>query len=248
MLPTAITQAKSLHTLDYHDRKLQKSRDDIVIGQSARVYLNECKENGQMTPKDRTVFFDSIRTYYGTAVSYIANKFPLDDPLLQKASVADMEKRQDANFCDLQYFVRSFPSLLPDEATEDELEMQFLQYQIDTLPATVLESGRLDVAWHLLGQVKESDTKLAKYGILVHVMLVILVIPHSNADSERIFSCVRKNQTDFRPNLGVPLLESLMITKTDRQARNTPCYQQDFPTELLARAKKATYKGLNLLD
>jgi hypothetical protein len=47
-----------------------------------------------------------------------------------------------------------------------------------------------------------------------NLMLGILVIPHSNADSERIFSQVRKNRTEIRPNLSVSTLSSLMVLKT----------------------------------
>lgn len=245
--PDAIASASNLFTLDFYDRSLQKTREDIVIGQKAKSYLAQCKEDGQMNSMDRTEFFETIRRYYATASTYIANKFPLDDPLLQKASVADIGQRQTAKFKDVLYFVEWFPCLLP-ESTIDELEMQFLHYQVDSLPATVLEAERLDVAWHLLGQLKECRSDMPKYHHLAKVMLGILVIPHSNADSERIFSSVRKNQTEFRPNLGVPVLESLLVTKTDRQARQTPCFSQDFSPDLLVKAKKATTRGLNSQD
>ena len=57
------------------------------------------------------------------------------------------------------------------------------------------------------------------------------------------FHCDRNFFFSVIPNYSITHTVSVY-----RQARNTPCYQQDFTTELLARAKKATYKGLNLLD
>ncbi|XP_064598600.1 uncharacterized protein LOC135464942 [Liolophura sinensis] len=245
--PDAITKAENLQTLDFHERKLQKSREDIVIGQNARCYMEQCKEQGLMTPKDRSLFFDSVRKYYATAATYITQKFPLNDPVLQNANVVNIQRRTEAKFSDLLYFVHRFPCIMPDDATEDDLQMEFLMYQVDPLPS-VDPDMRIDQSWHLLGQLKQLDTTQPKYKVLSHVMLGILVIPHSNADSERIFSTVRKNQTEFRPNMGVPLLQSLMITKTDMQARDKPCFQQEFTADFLSMAKSATYRGINSIE
>ena len=41
-----------------------------------------------------------------------------------------------------------------------------------------------------------------KYPQLSAVMLRVLCIPHSNAESERVFSAVGRMGTKFRPNLG----------------------------------------------
>ena len=60
---------------------------------------------------------------------------------------------------------------------------------------------------------------------LANLMLGILVIPHSNADSERIFSQVRKNRTETRPNLSVSTLSSLMVLKTYMTSMDKKCYE-----------------------
>lgn len=134
MKPEAIRGTNSTHTLDLSNRDLQKSRDLLNIGQKARSYLTECKDNGMMSGKDRTDFYDTVRRYYATATTYIAKKFPLGDPLQQNATVADINNRDCAKFSDLQYFTDRFPSLLQDDATLDQLEMQFLRYQVDHSP------------------------------------------------------------------------------------------------------------------
>ena len=75
-------------------------------------------------------------------------------------------------------------------------------------------------------------------------MLAILVIPHSNSEAERVFSIVRKNDTAFRPNMGVDLLESLLITKIDNLAKGTPCYKKRYTPSFLSKAKSCTYNAL----
>lgn len=75
-------------------------------------------------------------------------------------------------------------------------------------------------------------------------MLAILVIPHSNSEAERVFSIVRKNDTAFRPTLGVDLLQSLLITKIDNLAKETPCFKKKYTSSFLRKAKSCTYNAL----
>jgi len=45
------------------------------------------------------------------------------------------------------------------------------------------------------------------------MMMNIIVIAHSSARCERVFSIVRKNKTDFRDSLGRDTLEALVVAK-----------------------------------
>jgi len=112
--------------------------------------------------------------------------------------------------------------LLPAGSDIDKLRQQFVLYHCDTsLPNSVLSAERADVQWHLMGQIRDTHNK-PKYDLLALVM--ILVIPHSNADSERIFSQVRLNQTQFRPNMGPRLLQSTLIAKRNKYSEDQQCY------------------------
>ena len=59
---------------------------------------------------------------------------------------------------------------------------------------------QIDVIWHYLSSLK-LPIGLPRSQRLSKVAKLILVIPHSNAAGERIFSIIRKNKTSFRPNL-----------------------------------------------
>ena len=59
---------------------------------------------------------------------------------------------------------------------------------------------RMDAIWHFLSTVKGGDGCLT-FSTLSKVARLVLVIAHSNADEERVFSMVRKNKTPFCPNL-----------------------------------------------
>ncbi len=64
--------------------------------------------------------------------------------------------------------IHRFPCLLPEEATANEVEMQFLRYQVANLPTSVAQAQCMDEVWHLLAQEKEIDTGLSKFGALAY--------------------------------------------------------------------------------
>ena len=87
----------------------------------------------------------------------------------------------------------------------------------------------------------DPSTGLAEFGRLAKVVKGILVIFHSNADCERIFSLVNKNKTEFRPNLSTKTLGSLITRKVMMSARSQTCHSVYHSNDVLRLAKSATY-------
>ena len=75
---------------------------------------------------------------------------------------------------------------------------------------------------------------------LTNVGKVVLTIPHSNAEEERLFSMVRKNKTAFRPNLDpAGTLSSILSIKL---AAKEPAHCFEPSSEVLKNAKAATWE------
>jgi len=168
-------------------------------------------------------------------------KFPLKSEILDHAEVTDINNRKEARFESVEFLLKKFPVLKPVDY--DALQLQFLLYQIEALPEPILTCTRPDEAWHMLSNLKDGEGR-PKFDQLAQLMKGILVIPHSNADSERVFSCVRKNRTEFRPTLGDGTLGSLLIEKQTMFASGRVCYKQQYPLKLIRAAKSATYTSL----
>lgn len=117
-------------------------------------------------------------------------KFPIDDPVLKHAEVADVSLRASCSYESVHYFVTRFPTLLND-VEADNIELEFAHYQCDQLPITITENERADNAWHAISKIKDLNGR-PMYMALAKVMLASLTIPHSNAASVRIFSILRK--------------------------------------------------------
>lgn len=83
-----------------------------------------------------------------------------------------------------------------------------------------------------------------KFAKLSKIALLVLTIPHSNAEEERVFSMIGQNKTSFRPSLDEQeTLGSIMTIKMEMANQPVPkggVYK--FPPSVLSDAKKATSK------
>ena len=65
----------------------------------------------------------------------------------------------------------------------------------------------MDALWHYISSIKVPDSTY-RFSRLFQIAMLILVIPHSNAEEECVFSIVQKNKTTFYPDLD-PRLSSI---------------------------------------
>ena len=95
----------------------------------------------------------------------------------------------------------------------------------------------MDVIWDYLSTMRSPDGNFA-FDKLAKVALLVLVLPHSNAEEERVFSLITKNKTKFRPSLKLDgTLSSILTIKL---SNTNPCHKYELPQKVLDTAKKAT--------
>ena len=132
-----------------------------------------------------------------------------------------------------------------------KISEEFIQYQLlnnTDIPCSVWDDARvqddddnchyhMDVIWCYLSMLKGSDGR-PTFSRLSKIAKLVLVLPHSNAGEERVFSIIRKNETPFRPNLGIDkTLPSLLTVKL---ATEEPCHKYEPPPCVIKNAGKVT--------
>ena len=142
---------------------------------------------------------------------------------------------------------------MPYETTSelDKLEAEFLDYQLmdkNEIPGDVWDSAvtivdgvqkhyRMDKFWNYISSMVNPDG-IHRFHWLANVAKLVLILPHSNASEERVFSMVTKNKTIFRPNL--QLDGTLASILTIKLANPEPCHKYEPEKVVLETAKKAT--------
>lgn len=209
----------------YHFRNHIRE-DDLFFGSMTASIIAKVKTSV------RSTICSQIKDFYITAVDYLLLKFPIDSHMLKAATVADISTRAEAKFEDLNFFATRI-----GVNSIDELRESFRVYQVSDLPSHGL-SDRIDTIWHQLRQYQDPIDGSKPYHLLATFMLGILCIPHSNADSERIFSIVRKNRTEFRASMSTETLAALLTNKLGGRV--------DLGDAVLKKCKRATLHYNNL--
>ncbi|XP_061913456.1 uncharacterized protein LOC133656385 [Entelurus aequoreus] len=184
--PNIMTTAPDITKIDFADRDNQKYDKDLYIGSECRDYLSHHRENC-----DLPAFFSSVRRFYSGTCSYMMASFPFGDPVLVNARFLDIQNRQQCKFSQVTVIER-YPHFLSKDDRKN-VEEEFFMYQCDSLCAAIAEAERVDSAWHEFAKLKDTATRKTKYEALFKVAKSVLVMYHSNADCERIFSHVNKN-------------------------------------------------------
>ena len=111
----------------------------------------------------------------------------------------------------VQYFYDLFPNLMSDISADDLYE-EFTDYQTlcdDDFEDVALEGAkvleglkhddgenlfhyRMDVLWYYIANMKIARSNAKRFKLLPKIAEVVLIIPHSNAELERLFSIVKK--------------------------------------------------------
>jgi hypothetical protein len=120
------------------------------------------------------------------------------------------------------------------------VKMEFREFAVDDDIAKLqVESDDALSFWLHVRSMKTASGDV-KYQYLSSLALHLLAIPASNADSERVFSLVRRIKTDFRSSLLPDTISSLIGVNF-----NSPfqcCSQSEFSTSFLDKAKKCTHE------
>ena len=102
----------------------------------------------------------------------------------------------------------------------------------------VLVHHRSDVIWNHLSKVRDLNQALGFERIIITKL--ILILPPSNVEEERVFSSIRKNKTAFRASLDPKgTLPSIVAIKL---AHSEPTSDFSPPRAVLKQAKSATWQ------
>ena len=155
------------------------------------------------------------------------------------------------------YVMSRFSDLLPYSSSEElaKLSEEVTEFQLlsdENIPQHVWDDAlvksdengdggyyRQDVLWQYLSTLKSSDGR-QMFKRLSKIAMLVLVIPHSNASEERVFSMVRKNKTPFRPSLSLDnTLPSILTVKL---ATEEPCHKFEPHSSVVNKAGKVTWQ------
>ena len=175
-------------------------------------------------------------------------KFPFKDPVLSDLSLLDPHQREHVPPASVVHLCSRFFTACPSDQWDDILS-EFRDFRatpdecLPTLDFPTTESPGIESFWMAMSEITLSDQTIYRFGNLAKLCKILLVLPHGNADPERLFSMVSKIETDQRSSLFPSTVADLISVKVNTSSE---CYESEsLITPLLSSAKQATTTSLS---
>ena len=241
LMPESITAVNNdLSQLNFAPTN-QLADENLGLGDDTWACLSEMEEDFNIKP-----FFKAVLDFYIASLKKMLKKFPFGDSILKDLGIINPNDACTYTFSTVESLAKRFPQLgLDDSASINALRDEFMDFKlspaehpaVDTYKsATDDDKPRPGQFWNEVGRMKTFDGEL-RFPSLVKLMVGLLLIPSSNADSERGFSMLRKIHTDQHPTLKQSTIISLMSIKFNAEEC---CHDSVFNEDLLTKCRKAT--------
>ena len=243
--------------LNLDDPQFYKPEHSIFMGVTTKFKLQKLLNDGDISERQHSRVFKAAQAYFKDSLSYILTKFPPSNELIMKAGWIDVGSRIDSKWESVEFFINRLKAIfqqlpvdklydkfcdyptVPDECFRDDVlkEAKVIDREED---GEVLFPYRVDVLWWYIAQLVIPGTTAKRFKHLPKVAGLVLVLPHSNAGEERLFSIVRKNKTESRALMKLEgTLSSLLAMKLQYPEQTVPCHMWSPTKELLDSSKKA---------
>ena len=120
--PDVIKSTDNITSLDFADKYIQLSNDELGIGTSTRLLWCGDFEQLVVTALEGR-FYECVRRFYETSVSKLMDTFPFHDSTLQQHAFLDPRNRDKTSLNGIFQLANCFTSFSPDEL--DILGMEF---------------------------------------------------------------------------------------------------------------------------
>eukprot|EP00795_Rhopilema_esculentum_P011061 gene11061-19920_t len=263
MHPSKVKCITNVSEIDLNDSENFIETEDIYLGVLTKRTLKKLLDEGDISEQQYKDLHDAVHYYFKLSLQYMKKKFPLNNPLICNAVWVNVPDRINSKWAQVQYFFDLYPNLM-SAISADELYEEFTDYQTlndndfeeraweearvsegvkKEMDGEISFHFRIDVLWSYIADMKITGSNAKRLKFLSKLAEINLIILHSNAELERLFSIVKKNKSLERSSMKLGgTLSSILAIKTLYPESNTPCYSWKPTEEVLESSKKATNK------
>ena len=181
IVPHVIQSASNVTDVDISIAN-QRQDDDLTIGTSLREYLRESEDELLGTTDLAKFYHEHVHAVLSKLVTSMIKWLPFDDTVINDIACLDPTGRLTLTTGMIRRLIERFPNFVP--SGKDEQIEEFALYQTTKdLPPDIPTNTRAE------------STSGKPFGLLSD-FAKCLCIPHGNADSERMFSCINLIVTD----------------------------------------------------
>ncbi|XP_066587616.1 zinc finger protein 862-like [Prorops nasuta] len=212
-----------IECLNLHDLKYYLDIDLIYLGSDCEEFLENLSEEDVLEIRKRCLNF------YKVSVIEMQQRLPLNSIIFKKLEFLDPVIALDITVRNRE--IRDFNCILPSLPpifNKNELAMEWRQLPlIEDSDREMLQGLDIVPFWNKVFTLKNFDNNKL-FPNLELLLKMLLSLPHSNAEVERIFSIVTDVRSKKRNAIGADLLNAICKIRSSFQAHEKNCVSFQF--------------------
>ena len=206
--------------LNFNDQTIQLQDEQLGIGHSTWGYISD--QEDFIDSRVKKLFFTGVRDFYCAVATTIVKKFPFKDSVLDDVAYLFPDNRATVDMAAVSRMANRFQAAVPEQLL-DALEEEVLDYKLAPL-SSMPTTTDICSYWQEVGQMYVLNGTL-RFPNLAKLAKCILTLPLSNADTERVFSIVKKIVTSYRTDLEQTTLCALVSCKLNSDCN---CWRRSY--------------------
>ena len=227
-----VSDASDVGEIDLDEINNYLPLDEVFIGHRTAKYL---EDNDSLSTSDAKKFREVCSTFWLTAVKEAMKRLPLAHPILSNLKWLQPGSQDYSRLPELLSVADSLPQVV-GQAEKPTLQEEFMDFCTFRLPDCATTQTVVDKYWHSVSEVIDLSGEGTRFPTLSKLAKAVALIPHGNADTERLFSHIGLNKTKHRNSLSLETLNSLLTIQFNK---TTPCYEFKPSNDLVKRCKNA---------
>ena len=188
--------------VDATDASIQLSPYQIGVGERARRLFDN------MTSENQQSCLLSVRAFFATDTAKLREYIPFGNKFLRACQVMDPQQQLDAHAVQwARTLARHLPRVIPEtDIASLEVEMRLHRHELGDLQQHETRSSSTVVDFW------SAVASRGKQPLLIRLIRALFVLPHGNAEVERIFSHLKDTVTKKRERLAPATVQALIVS------------------------------------
>lgn len=229
----------NLSELDPCNESHRLRPENMYFGVEVRKMLDQVEiGNNEQLKSD---FATSCTDFLIEGCKEIKKRFDFSDPVLKLVSYLNPSKAMLRKTRDIVPSLLPLMKALPRIASNDQhqiIDDEWRQLPSFELPAGIDVNDPVDIFWAKLLECEEGDQGMTFKNVSKFVLETIS-LPHSNADSERIFSKINLIKTKARNKMTISTVNGVLLAKQRVRGKENDCTTYDPSQSEYSRMNKA---------
>lgn len=206
--------------------------ENIYVGGKCMALLGEdCK----LTDTEKGVFYNNCLSFYVECAHQIFQRFPFHSKEVKcLKALAFLDPQNIKNVISIGPAAKHFEAIL-------EINLNDLDREWRCLRNMDLDFGvELINFWKNVYNLKDGIGNIA-FPLLMKLVNYLIILPHSSACVERIFSCINLNKTKIRNRLGTESLTGILHSKNILSTQRKFCYDFEITRDIIKKHNNSMF-------